>query len=984
MLVFVGLMATICTSCAEPHEPLGPRLGVPLPTVDQQISDGCARFQVRFDAGGSPIIEPIYGVGFSSYCEMNELKLLSDTAGTFDPVTGALRLAVVMENMGSAAVIPRVKLRFNADSVIRLDAQGNVVVGTPDILGYQPDSASTNGRNAYWFFDQSLAPSGQPQMLMPGARTQRRWLEFRGTGWTDRVRLKLFATGAEQSQLVPAVPADTAPAWIFADSNLVTNDPQVSGSFLKRVLAIEFLPQATQTQKESAVAAVSGTVIGGVRWSSTEGYYYVLLPPDSTTASLHQAVAILGTLPQVVVAELVIVRITQPDFLKPQDGQSWRQWNLRPDYSVLTARSALERAMAPLAWGCSIGADDTPIAVVDADARNNGDLIYNGALSLGVGSSPFAAAPEHGTAVASIVAARGNNNSGMVGVAWKSDLRFYEYAPASPVTTVTTVLARIRRAVRDGARVVNFSSSISGSWGSRTPGTAADSQLVNRVRRLTSAMIARLKAEGFDPLLVLPAGDFFGPTERSAYWGGYSASKHDHPMNVLVVASASSAPGVLTPTSGRGSLVTVAAIGESVYALDAANPEGRPRSGVSFSAPQATGVIGLLLAFDPRLSAAELIQLVESGATVGGELAGSIPYLNAYSSLIEAAKRSGAPLCGNRLWAVGTDVFAQRTSGPEKIATLPSTWTHPNRLLPLHGGRLFWAASGGDIAAYEWTPSGFATSTRLPEAWEPFRGTTVSLQATHDGDSTAIAGISGASTLQVEATGLSGNFPAGPTIPVGSPIAVTGPVSQTERRCARFDFTQNQTYECADSLTISLLDEHSTVRVLPSPGFGRIAVAVTRWQSRLIDEISQVCLNQTYANPPKCPKFVFEEEPLSTRMMVLRRSDGAVLADWTVSGVSVHPNTFSEDDTELAVEQRHVLRQTAVVEIPVTGGLGWQLQVQLMGETTSQCALAFYNQPAGQATPAATIPLSSNRCVESIATSAFGRVANPLATLSRD
>jgi subtilisin family serine protease len=199
----------------------------------------------------------------------------------------------------------------------------------------------------------------------------------------------------------------------------------------------------------------------------------------------------------------------------------------------------------------------------------------------------------------------------MVGVVWQSDLRFYEYGPADSATTVATILGQIRRAVRDGARVVNFSSAISASWGIRTPNSRADSQVVQAVRRMTAGMLTRLKTDGYDPVLVVPAGDFFGPIERDAYWAGYAAAKLNHPGNVLVVGSASRLRGALTPTSGRGSLVSVAAVGESVYALDSASVEGRPRSGVSFATPQASGVIGLLIAFDPRLTASELIQLIE-------------------------------------------------------------------------------------------------------------------------------------------------------------------------------------------------------------------------------------------------------------------------------------------------------------------------------------------------------------------------------------
>ena len=174
--------------------------------------------------------------------------------------------------------------------------------GTPDILGYQPDSASANGRNAYWFFDQWLAPSGQPQVLLPGARTQRRWLEFRGTGWTDRVRLKLFATGAETST-VPAVAPDTVPHAFIATLPIVADS---AGRQLRtEIVIVSFLAGTTQQMRQAAVDAVAGEVIGGVPEAIDEGAYYIRVRSAISASKLHDAFGILMSLPQVAVVYLI-------------------------------------------------------------------------------------------------------------------------------------------------------------------------------------------------------------------------------------------------------------------------------------------------------------------------------------------------------------------------------------------------------------------------------------------------------------------------------------------------------------------------------------------------------------------------------------------------------------------------------------------------------------------------------------------------------
>ncbi len=351
MLGMVGVLtAAICTSCVDEQNPTGLRLGVPQPTVEQQLSDGCARFQVRFDAGGAPSIEPIFNTG---YCELNELRLLSDTAGSFDPATGTLRVAVVMENIGTTAVIPDVRLFFNADSVKRFNAQGEPVPGTPDILAYQPDSADGGGRRARWFWDAWLAPAGQPQVLQPGGRTQRRWVEFRGTTWTERVRLKLFAWGAKQAA-VPAMAPDTLPPGLI---NSLPNVTDAANRTLKsQIVLVMFRPGTSQSLRQAAVDAVGGQVIGGIRSILGEGLYYLRISTATTASSLHSAFDLLEALPQVAFVDLLeAVPQDLSSYRRPSDGPLMLPADWSIDRHASTgANWALERREAPLAWGAPL------------------------------------------------------------------------------------------------------------------------------------------------------------------------------------------------------------------------------------------------------------------------------------------------------------------------------------------------------------------------------------------------------------------------------------------------------------------------------------------------------------------------------------------------------------------------------------------------------------------------------------------------------
>lgn len=81
----------------------------------------------------------------------------------------------------------------------------------------------------------------------------------------------------------------------------------------------------------------------------------------------------------------------------------------------------LEAKAAPLAWGCEVGDEETRVAVVEEAFQAVGDLLANVAPQsrgdVGVNNTT-----DHGTKVASMLAARGNNGQGITGAMWRADL----------------------------------------------------------------------------------------------------------------------------------------------------------------------------------------------------------------------------------------------------------------------------------------------------------------------------------------------------------------------------------------------------------------------------------------------------------------------------------------------------------------------------------------------------------------------------------
>jgi hypothetical protein len=108
-------------------------------------------------------------------------------------------------------------------------------------------------------------------------------------------------------QVVPARAPDTVPAWIYDDSSIVRVPDRRPDPFVKDLIAVLFAPSASQAQRQAAIDAVDGTVVGGARLNGVDGLYLVSLPRDTTHSRLFQAMVTLKAMPGVVSA--------QPDYI---------------------------------------------------------------------------------------------------------------------------------------------------------------------------------------------------------------------------------------------------------------------------------------------------------------------------------------------------------------------------------------------------------------------------------------------------------------------------------------------------------------------------------------------------------------------------------------------------------------------------------------------------------------------------------------------
>lgn len=589
------------------------------------------------------------------------------------------------------------------------------------------DSTDASG-GTIWFI-------GGTGTLAANDSTAQDTLGFNVQSPVTQARLQFQASAQTQSATVPAVAPDSTPSavWasIHASGNLVQSDPRWAGPFPRNVLSVQFRGGTTQALRQSAIDLISGTVIGGTRIGQDEGYYYVQIVDDGTANPLFNAIATLSALPSVLEASPETPEISV-EYLAPRDGSSWRTWKLLPD-SADGDNWALERLNGPMAWGCSIGATLSRVGVVDNDFRALPEITSNLDLTSSPRFGQVLTAIAHGTKVASIIGAYGDDTVGMTGVMWRANMNLQEFSKANEVSTLS-ILKKLDTLAHAGVRVVNISAGL--YWAKqygRLPGdSAADSAKAKSVFRVFRNKLDTLAAQGLRPLVIFGASND-GP--KDAWWSGTAQLASAFPSQVLIVG-ASTLGGGLAPYSNLGALVQLSAPGDQVRALDGGGSIVSV-TGTSFAAPQVSGVAGLLLSFDSTYTAADLKGFLVGGAIRGGKTANGIPLLNAYESLKLAAERPGAPLCGNRVWSdqQGKIKVRRTASLIETIASVGDTaWA----ITPMHGGKHLKYTTAAGVGTLRWNAP---TRTWLPETGA-YSDTIPSGSArsfagkSHDGDTT--------------------------------------------------------------------------------------------------------------------------------------------------------------------------------------------------------------------------------------------------------
>lgn len=311
----------------------------------------------------------------------------------------------------------------------------------------------------------------------------------------------------------------------------------------------------------------------------------------------------------------------------PNDASFSRQWSLANDGNSNGIVDADIGARA--AWDIRTDASSVIVAVIDSGIRlnhpdlaanlwrnareipNNGiDDDRNGYVDdvYGIDAYRNNGNPEddqgHGTHVAGIVGAVGNNGEGIAGVAWKVQIMPLKFLRSDGYGATSDGIECIDYAIRHGAHIINA------SWGDAGPVTTYDQAQRDAVVRARDAGIIFVAAAGNDGV----------NTDLLAHY----PSSH-RLENVLAVGMSTNRDDLpVTSNYGSGS-VELFAPGVEIYSTwyTAAEPY-RLASGTSMAAPHVAGALALLKAQFPADNYRQLINRLLRNVDRGPAFAGKV------------------------------------------------------------------------------------------------------------------------------------------------------------------------------------------------------------------------------------------------------------------------------------------------------------------------------------------------------------------------
>src|SRR5215213_5386443 len=329
------------------------------------------------------------------------------------------------------------------------------------------------------------------------------------------------------------------------------------------------------------------------------------------------------------------VQFAEPNFLilkedlTPNDPQFNEQWALQN--TGQNGGQFGSDIKAGAAWEKTTGSAATVIAVIDSgidfthpDLKNNkwtnsqpstkGDLHGWDFTS---NSAEIKDEQGHGTAVAGIIAAEGNNSVGITGVMWRASLMSLRVLDNTGTGDVANAVQAIDYAVTHGAQIINL------SWGTSGESAALKDAIERALRR--------------NVVVVCSAGNGGKDLDANPYYPASFGIK-----DLITVAGTDNLDQPASWSNYGARTVTVAAPGTDILTTQINNGY-RTVTGTSAAAPVVTGIAGLLKTSSPGANTNQIARAISDSARRIVSLSGKVASGGVVSAADAQTKIHGSP-----------------------------------------------------------------------------------------------------------------------------------------------------------------------------------------------------------------------------------------------------------------------------------------------------------------------------------------------------
>jgi outer membrane protein assembly factor BamB len=427
---------------------------------------------------------------------------------------------------------------------------------------------------------------------------------------------------------------------------------------------------------------------------------------------------------------------------QPNDTSFAQQWSLNN-----TGQNGAD-IHAVAAWDVTHDATNIIVAVVDSGIRlTHNDLKDNLWTQTGTnvhgirateGNGSTTSNPDdddgHGTHVAGIIGASGNNSLGISGVAWKTQLMALKFITADGAGSTADSIACINYAIANGASVINA------SWGSDSYSSAE----FDAIKSARDHGVIFVASAGNDGLLNDTNEDY----------------PSNYPLDNIVTVAATTRTDTLASYSNYGSgLVDLGAPGSEIYSTYKDSDSAYAiASGTSMAAPHVSGAIALLKATYPGEGYRQLINRLLRGTSRLPALSGKVQTggrLNLAQALSASATTNNRPFNDNfseRAVASGANV---RVRSNNEGATAEAGENNHAGVTGNTSLWWTWTAPANSQVVFDTNGSAYDTALAI------YTGTTVStLQAVASNDnapgtttSRVLVNVVGGTTYQIAVSG---------------------------------------------------------------------------------------------------------------------------------------------------------------------------------------------------------------------------------------